>query len=255
MTADRRATRSCQRGAGKGLRVLAASCVLGSVIFSQTAAAYYRQPQYGGYLGFMDDPHAKGTVQAQFVVPTVTCPNALPGVAEFEVRVSTSKPIGDPNPPPDVTAAINATCTAQNATPSYAAVSTLGTMQMTISPGDRVVLRAAVDPTLTKRNKRATVHDETTGVTKSVVGNTESPNEQPYRAFIGMFQVNGAGAAYPNFGRFEWVHATMTDQPVSDALFEQPYVLTGSNNADVLVRASALSPSGRSFWNTWLNGT
>jgi hypothetical protein len=243
-----------QRTRSWGARCLIAGCVVGVTVISGAASAttVVRQQQYGGYKALVANSHAKVTVQAQLKVPAVTCPNVLPGVAKLEVRVESSKPIGDPNPAPDATAEIDATCSAQNAAPTYSATSTLGSLPLTVSPGDQVVLRAMIDPTITK--ERAIIDDETTGVTRSLAASTPGPNYQPTATFVGVYQANGPGAAYPDVGEFTWVHATMVGQPVSEAPALAQYALTGEQNSDVIIRTSVLSPSGSSFRNTWLDG-
>jgi hypothetical protein len=227
---------------------LAVTLVAGALVAPQAGAAELPGNRgLGGYQVTNPSPEYM-SVQAQITVPTVTC-TAADSVVDATARVVTTTV--------DVSASIVASCT--GGVPSYQAEAFGEALDMSVSAGDKVILRAWSTSGFAKQiDYAANVYDRTTGVTK---GN-HSPKYStitPVNASLGIVP-SISGDPIADFGKIQWVNAYYdTDgsrhppfgsaSPVGYALIKNP------NHPKYLVSTSPLSASGESFTNTWVAGS
>jgi hypothetical protein len=120
----------------------------------------------------------------------------------------------------------------------------------TIAPGDIMRFQVSVNPSKETKGIKATVTDVTTGATVTAIQG--SMPFVPTTVQVGMIPV-GVGESISDFGILHWTKVTV-DRGTLDSAGAQAYNLTEHyNHPKNLVTTSALSPSGESFKNVWIN--
>jgi Peptidase A4 family len=175
-------------------------------------------------------------IRAEFVVPPLFCGELNGGITE-EVELGDSIEVG-----------INEACTGGSAT--YVAFGETD-FQMTISPGDKVMLRASVSPTGAKHLK-STVEDLSTGVSQTQ--SLEAVPENDTTAYVGVTWDAGQPQSLANFGTVEWVKVQLNGQALGSF---DPFgtSMWRSKPPRTLVETTPLTPSGGSFRSIWRHGS
>ncbi len=210
-------------------------------------------------------PQQPPRIQARFTVPALQCATSG-GIQDATVKVSALSGSSRRDSSRDagtgrgavagsglvtVSASIMAGCLASSSL--YQAQALGKPLPMTISPGDTVLLTAFFDPAGSSQRQMATVHDITTGVTRSQT-REDTGTFEPFSAFAGV-QRSGR-EPIPDFGAIHWSAAKVNGAPIGSAPTLFGFNLVASvADPRLLIRTSSLAPSRDSFTNTWVAGS
>jgi hypothetical protein len=207
-----------------------------------TASAGQNSQQFAGYT--FSTP-AEVRVQAQFVVPKINCGSNDGGIMATVQILTTGGFTAE--------VAANVFMQCNNGSPTYFAEAFDRAGQMPVSPGDSLVLRAQVNPANSVGELVASVDDLTTG-TNWGTGTLSFHSAVASTAWIAS-EVDGLVAGtIPNFGKIQWVKASVNGSALGSINPESLQLIEHPNHPKVLVSTAALSSSGRSFKNVWVNG-
>jgi hypothetical protein len=224
---------------------------VGSASASAGATELPGNPELGGYQVAAPSPGSQGrtSIQAQITVPSIACTSADGVVDATAEIVGTNETV--------VAASILGTCS--GGTPSYHAEGLGIPLSMTITPGDKVVIRAF---TLSSPGSTpgwgAMIDDRTTGVSLLEHGATET-SLTAGTVSLGVVS-DDTGQTIPDFGKLHWSNALYNNQghvnpPLGSADPQGYALIKNPNHPKLLVSTSTLSPAGESFTTTWDRGS